>query len=333
MIFAAQRIPATNPAAIVAAVALLAGTLGSLLHARAQVRDETSESPARLLAAARSWGYQLQNVDPDQIAATTYDMLVVDYSRDGSDALALTPEDVGKLKVKPDGSRRIVLSYLSIGEAETYRYYWKWYWRWFFGRPDWRGRQNTEWRGNYGVRYWEKTWQDVIFGGDNSYLERIIKAGFDGVYLDKVDEYVDMAKENPNARDEMIAFVKAIAERARQLKPGYLIVPQNGEGLLTDSGYRAVIDGLGKEDLLYGEDKEKRPNDAESIRQNVARLKLVTAMRKPVFVVEYLDSAQEVEQARRRIQGYGFVPHFADRALDRVRTGDLPDPSRKPGRQ
>src|SRR5262249_48081793 len=96
---AAQCIPATNPAAIVTALALVAGTLGSLLHARAQIRDETSESPARLLAAAGSWGYQLQNVDPDRIAATTYDMLVVDYSRDGSDALALTPEEVGKLKV------------------------------------------------------------------------------------------------------------------------------------------------------------------------------------------------------------------------------------------
>src|SRR2546421_429169 len=83
-----------------------------------------SAIPARLLAAAKSWGYQLQELDPDEIAAVPYDMIVVDYSRNGSDALALTPEEVGLLRTKPDGGRRIVLAYLSIGEAEKYRYYW-----------------------------------------------------------------------------------------------------------------------------------------------------------------------------------------------------------------
>ena len=35
-----------------------------------------------------------------------------------------TPADLAKMKRKPDGSRRYVLAYISIGEAETYRYYW-----------------------------------------------------------------------------------------------------------------------------------------------------------------------------------------------------------------
>jgi cysteinyl-tRNA synthetase len=131
----------------------------------------------------------------------------------------------------------------------------------------------------------------------------------------------------------MIAFVKALAERARGLKPGFYIVPQNGEGLLTDGGYRAVIDGLGKEDLLFGEEKNGRRNNAQSVRENVARLKLLTAEGKPVFVVEYLDSPQEIERARKELESYGFIPHFADRALDEMRFGDLPDPNRKPGRK
>jgi cysteinyl-tRNA synthetase len=320
-------------AATAAALTLLACTLGYQQPACAQTRIGEPPSAARVLAAAKSWGYQLQNVDPQEIAAAPYDMFVIDYSRDGSDAQALTAADVEKLKIKPDGERRIVLAYLSIGEAETYRYYWKWYWRWFFSAPDWRGRQNTEWRGNYGVRYWQEDWQKIIFSGDDSYLDRIIKAGFDGVYLDKVDEYLDMTKQKPDAKALMIAFVTALAERARVLRPGFLIVPQNGEGLLTDGGYRAVIDGLGKEDLLFGEDKNGRPNDPESIRDNVARLKLLTADRKPVFAVEYLDAPQEIARARTRLMDFGFIPHFADRALDHMRIGDLPDPGRKPGKK
>jgi cysteinyl-tRNA synthetase len=254
-------------------------------------------------------------------------MLVIDYSRDGKAARALTPEQVDKIRVKPDGERRIVLAYLSIGEAETYRYYWKWYWGWFFGvfAPRWLGGENPEWPGNYGVRYWQEGWQKIIFGGEDGYLERIVKAGFDGVYLDRVDEYVDMVREKRNARALMIAFVKALAARARALKPEFLIVPQNAEALLADPSYRAVIDGLGKEDLLFGEDVSQQPNDPKSIASNVVRLKLLTADRKPVFVVEYLDAPQEIERARRRLERYGFIPYFTDRALDAMRIGDLPD--------
>jgi len=288
-----------------------------------------------LLAAAKSWGYQLQNLDPDTLAASPYDMLVIDYSRDGKAARALTPEQVDKIRVKPDGERRIVLAYLSIGEAETYRYYWKWYWGWFFGvfAPRWLGGENPEWPGNYGVRYWQEGWQKIIFGGEDGYLERIVKAGFDGVYLDRVDEYVDMVKEKRNARALMIAFVKALAARALALKPEFLIVPQNAEALLADPSYRAIIDGLGKEDLLFGEDVNQQPNDPKSIASNVVRLKLLTADRKPVFVVEYLDAPREIERARRRLERYGFIPYFTDRALDAMRIGDLPDTKSPPDKK
>src|SRR5215475_6895271 len=63
-------------------------------------------APAPALGTVKSWGYQLQNVDPDVLAASPYDLLVIDYSRDGSDALALAPQDLARLKVKPDGWRR-----------------------------------------------------------------------------------------------------------------------------------------------------------------------------------------------------------------------------------
>jgi uncharacterized protein (TIGR01370 family) len=89
----------------------------------------------------------------------------------------------------------------------------------------------------------------------------------------------------------MIAFVKALAAHARAIKPGFLAVPQNAEELLTGDGYRAAIDGLGKEDLRFGAGKDKRANDAQSIAENVALLHLLTRDRKPVFAVEYLVEA------------------------------------------
>ncbi len=268
------------------------------------------------------------------IAASPYDMVVIDYTRDGTSEAVFTPAELEAMKKKPDGGRRIVLSYLSIGEAENYRYYWKWYWGWFFGwfAPSWRDRQNKEWRGNYAVRYWDPGWQEIIVTGKDSYLDRIIWAGFDGVWLDKVDEF-EFFENKPDAPALMIAFVTKLAAHARGRKPDFLVVPQNGEALLSDAGYRGVIDGIGKEDILYGETKDKQPNSKETISHNIAQLKLLTADGRPVFAVEYLDSPQEIAGARKRLLAYGFIPHFADRALDHLRIGDLPDPARKPAKK
>jgi cysteinyl-tRNA synthetase len=76
---------------------------------------------------------------------------------------------------------------LSIGEAEDYRYYWQTDWR--TGNPSWIAEENPDWEGNYKVKYWEPEWQDIIYGNNNSYLIRILGAGFDGVYLDIIDAF------------------------------------------------------------------------------------------------------------------------------------------------
>jgi cysteinyl-tRNA synthetase len=281
-------------------------------------------APAALLGAAKSWGYQLQKINPAVIASAPYDVFVIDYSSDGDDEHAFTPEDIARLKRKPDGGRRIVLCYLSIGEAESYRYYWRPEWDIAALAPAWLAAANKRYRSNILVRYWWDEWQAIVFRGENSYLDRILAAGFDGVYLDRVDVEQEFEAENPSAREQMVAFVKAIAERARARNPDFLVVPQNAEELLDDASYRAAIDGIAKEDLLFGDGRSKRANAPERIAAGVRQLRQMTAERKPVFVVEYLDKPEDITAARTRIEGYGFIPHFAKRGLDVMRIGDLP---------
>ena len=305
----------------------------SLCFAVLVASAEAQQRPANPLATARSWGYQLQNPKVATLAASPYDVIVIDYSKDGSDDQALTVAELETLKKKPDGTRRIVHSYLSIGEAEAYRYYWQWTWggkwhtdvllSWLFA-PNWKGPLNLDWIGNYATRYWQDNWQQIILG-NGGYLDRIQKAGFDGVYLDKIDSCIeDIAKGRPDAKGDMRTFVKRIAERGRAANPGFLVVPQNGEELLVDANYRATIDGLGKEDLLYGEYKEKQANPADVVARRIALLKRLTADGKPVFAVEYLDDPAAIQAARKTLTDLGFVAHFADRPLDNLRVGDLP---------
>ncbi len=119
------------------------------------------------------------------ITATSYDLLIMDlFFSDGS---SFTSSEILQLKNKANGGKRLVISYMSIGEAENYRYYWQS--SWTSNKPSWMGKENPDWAGNYKVWYWEKEWQDIIYGNDNSYLKKILDAEFDGVYLDIIDAF------------------------------------------------------------------------------------------------------------------------------------------------
>jgi cysteinyl-tRNA synthetase len=49
--------------------------------------------------------------------------------------------------------------------------------------------ENRQWKGNYKGDYWDPDWQAIILGGENAYLDKILAAGFDGVYLDIIDAF------------------------------------------------------------------------------------------------------------------------------------------------
>lgn len=128
----------------------------------------------------------------EKIRATDYDAVIMDAFVDGGD-VPFSSAAVESIKKKVSGGARFVIAYMSIGEAEDYRRYWDE--RWIRGKkltknaPAWLDKLNPDWKGNYKVRYWNEDWQTIICGGEDSYIQKIIDAGFDGVYLDIVDAY------------------------------------------------------------------------------------------------------------------------------------------------
>jgi cysteinyl-tRNA synthetase len=118
------------------------------------------------------------------VSATNYDVIIMDLFHNET---AFGSTEIEQLKTKFNGGKRLVICYMSIGEAEDYRYYWQTSWE--TNKPEWLEPENPEWEGNYKVRYWDSEWQDIIFGNDNSYLKKILDAGFNGVYLDIIDGF------------------------------------------------------------------------------------------------------------------------------------------------
>jgi cysteinyl-tRNA synthetase len=120
-----------------------------------------------------------------EITATNYDLLIMDLFI--NDGISFTAADVERLHVKQNGGSRMVICYMSIGEAEDYRYYWKREWNNF--KPSWVAVENPDWPGNFKVEFWNQEWKNIIYGQKNSYLDKILQADFDGVYLDIIDAF------------------------------------------------------------------------------------------------------------------------------------------------
>lgn len=299
-------------------LALMLLTVTVAGNASAQTKPQTkapttAEQPVDLrarLAAARTWAYQLQNLKAAELARTTHDVFVLDW---GGAFYGLKPDEIARLKRKPDGSRRIVLAYINIGEAEDYRTYWKK--EWATSPPEWMGGANTRWKGDHRVRHWHPAWRDIVFGSKTSIIGQVMSRSFDGVYMDRVDIWQFWCGERPTTFDDMVTFVDDISRWAKAQKPGFLIVPQNAEELLQSDRYRAVIDGIGKEDFLFGD----RGNEVANFDTRIARMEsllaLATKDKLPVFAIEY---ARNPDNQKRAIEHHGRLGHvlyFGPRSL------------------
>jgi cysteinyl-tRNA synthetase len=171
------------------------------------------------------------------------------------------------------------------------------------------------------VRYWEPAWRRLLWGDPGAQLDRLLASGFDGVFLDVVDAFEfwgpggasGLGRESA-ARD-MAALVAALAAYARAQRPGFLVVPQNGEALLPVPGYLAAIDGIAVEDLYFD---GEAPVAREETTRRVALLAPARAAGKAVLVTDYTRDPARVRDLCQRARAAGFVPYATVRELDRL---------------
>ena len=278
------------------------------------------------LMNTKTWAYQLQNINISNISAdTTFDLIVMDYSQDGLDENKFTPSQISTIK----NSGKYAISYISIGEAENYRYYWDT--NWVSSPPSWLGPENPDWEGNYKVRFWETEWQDIVF----AYVDTIIQQGFDGIYLDIIDAYYYWQDENPEqpyADSLMCMFVKNLRSHidTETGNNNFIIIPQNGEDVINQinvssslkADFFAAINAVGVEDVFYLGDFDE-DNDYDPDTYRIGELQEYLTNQKQVFSIEYLTNSVKIQQYTSVADSQSYIPYVCIRALDQLCEGIL----------
>lgn len=282
----------------------------------AAIKLEPPAMPHVSLENVKSWAYWLQRPDLERLRRSSYDLLVMDYAHDGHAGTEFTREQIRTLRA----AGKVVLAYFSIGEAEDYRFYWQAGWK--KSPPSFLGPENPDWPGNYKVRYWEPSWWQQAL---EPYLDRILAAGFSGLYLDIVDAYYFWGETQGNMEqraNDMAALITRIAAycRARSEKPFYICI-QNGFGILDDASpawqtrLLEAIDIAASEDLFFhyysDEDKAYRKQLMQRLADK-GKLLLTVEYVPPGDYADYLGQVQALP--------FPVLPYVStpDRALDKL---------------
>lgn len=213
---------------------------------------------------------------------------------------------------KMNDQGNILLSYLSIGEAEDYRYYWK------DVNPKIIIKENEQWKGNFLVKFWKKQWHDIIYRSHDSYLSKIIELGFQGVYLDRIDVFYYFKDKTKQAK-RMERFVRKLSAVGKSRKENFFVIAQNASHIIkylpSKYSYLSAIDAIAIEDLFYF--GKKRENNTYNPQSWV--LKDLTSFRragKLIFNVEYLSDQDKIKQYQQVFRKHSVIPFISNRDLD-----------------
>ncbi len=293
--------------------------------------DTPTLPPLRTPLRVENWAIQLQAAHPAEVARSGFQLVVMDYSWDGTAQRQYTPSEIQQIK----DAGTIPIAYLSVGEAAPYRFYWKPEWN--QDPPEWLGPANPNWPDAYIVRFWHPEWQAIL----RQYVDRIIAQGFAGIFLDGVDKFLFWSSasngtgehypESTTAERMRTLLINLIQYARQKAGPNFRVLPLNGEEILRydNDSLQMLIDGWVAESLFYNTIHPWGAGDQQWLQiHRFPYLDQLVAAGKPVFSVDYVDDGsgyqgsnkERIEDYRSRALSRGYLPYAArsDQMLDEL---------------
>lgn len=200
----------------------------------------------------------------------------------------------------------IAIAYLSIGEAADYRDYWE-----EIKTCSWILSPNPNWPGDYYVDVRSPRWQEIILEKE---IPKIIKEGFQGVFLDTLDtaSYLESIDEN-KYRGSIAAMVELI-HKIRERYPQIYILSNNGLEFIDK-----VISDV---DALVVESVFSAAQKTESLYKLDILQRIKKQYKKLVFIIDYVDknTVFDAKKLRKMALRDGFKPYIAEKDLNKIYT-------------
>ena len=330
--------------------ALLKGPVAAVLTVVAALGCAGPPEPvpaavARGLRDVNSWAIQLSGLEApgavERLARADVDLVVLDPTqnvrgREGYPIAAV----VDQLHAHPGQTRarKLVLAYLNVGEAESYRTYWSEDW---IAPTDNRpgtppfllARDPDGWPGNYPVAFWRPPWRRII----ERELDDIVDAGFDGIFLDWIAGWQDTrvtesaALEGLRPAAAMTSLLHELRDRVLSRRPSFRLAGLNAAGLIEVAPHAAAsLDAVVQEPLSFAgaanvawddpaaSDRLVPASGDWSTATLVRRLEICRNAGLTVLTLDYASVPANVRRAEDLAREHGFVPCVTRSTLDRL---------------
>lgn len=214
---------------------------------------------------------------------------------------------------------KILLGYISLGEVEKHRSYYE-----AVKKQGILGQENIYWKGSYYVDLRDPKWAKRVL---EDLIPAILQQGFDGLFLDTLDNPGDMERKDPAKFKGMVNAAAHLVKGIRKNYPsikimmnrGYELLPQvaevidfeMGESLYSDYNFKTKKYGfVAKSDYVL---QMKWLKDAKKKNPNLQ-----------IVSLDYWDPKDkaEISQIYEVERKNGFIPYVATVDLDVI----VPEP-------
>lgn len=210
--------------------------------------------------------------------------------------------------------KTILIGYLSVGEAESYRYYWD-----KIKDDDFILDENPNWKDNYFVDIRSEKWMNLIVF---DLIPRIIANGFDGIMLDTLDtaEYLEdnFDSKYNGAKKSLVGLIAKI----RETYPELLIISNGGLSLMDDIAINLDAALIEDVNMSYDFNNKKyvaTPKNDKKYKLSILS-SLITKYQLPVFNIDYVSKVDK--KNRRKLLklnlAQGFKPYLAEKDLNEI---------------
>ena len=210
---------------------------------------------------------------------------------------------------------KALLGYVSLGEVEDHRS--------FFSSVRSEGillKENPNWKGSYFVDVRDGRWPARLL---EQIIPSILKQGFNGLFLDTLDNAADLERSQPERYKGMRLAAAALVTKIRQVFPKTKIMMNRGYDLLPE--VRGKIDFLLGESVFTTYDFKTRAYREVPPKDYLAHVQILKeAMeRQPglrVFTLDYWnpENSAELRRIYKTERSNGFEPYVSTIELNRI---------------